>query len=173
MMKTAPLTFMLVGPVGGGKTTLFKALYGRMDKVRKTQAIEFEYDGNIDSPGEFINIPRMYHAFIQISSDIDTIVYVHPSNEMEFCTPPGLLFVYPNKRHIAVISKVDLTDAQPSKVEVILRANGFSDPIFQVSEQDKKSISILRNFLKIHPEKQVTHIPSAHSALKAMRLAKV
>lgn len=172
-MITAPLTFMLVGPVGGGKTTLFKALYGRTDEVRKTQAIEFEYDGNIDSPGEFINIPRMYHAFIQISSDIDTIVYVHPSNEMEFRSPPGLLFVYPNKRHVAVISKIDLPDAQPSKVEVMLRANGFSDPIFQVSEQDKKSIAVLRNFLKIHPKKQVTHTPSSPSRKIAMHVVKV
>ena len=173
MMKAAPLTFMLVGPVGGGKTTLFKALYSRTDEVRKTQAIEFEYDGNIDSPGEFINIPRMYHAFIQISSDIDTIVYVHPGNEMEFRSPPGLLFVYPNKRHVAVISKIDLPDAQPNKVEIMLRANGFSDPIFQVSEQDKKSIDILRNFLNIHPEKQVTHIPSSPSRTMAMHVAKV
>ena len=164
---------MLVGPVGGGKTTLFKALYGRTDEVYKTQAVEFEYDGNIDSPGEFINIPRMYHAFIQISSEIDTIVYVHPSNEMEFHSPPGLLFIYPNKRHIAVISKIELLDAQPSKVEVMLRANGFSDPIFQVSIQDKQSIDVLRNFLKIHPKKQITHISSSRSTPMAMHMAKV
>lgn len=172
-MKTAPPTFMLVGPVGGGKTTLFKALYDRTDEVYKTQAVEFEYDGNIDSPGEFINIPRMYHAFIQISSEIDTIVYVHPSNEMEFRSPPGLLFIYPNKRHIAVISKIELPDAQPSKVEVMLRANGFSDPIFQVSIQDKQSIDVLRNFLNIHPEKQITHIPSSPSTPMTMHMVKV
>lgn len=65
MTRADAQTFMLVGPVGSGKTTLFKALYGRLDKVRKTQSIEFEYDGNIDSPGEFINIPRMYHALFK------------------------------------------------------------------------------------------------------------
>lgn len=154
MTRPATQTFMLVGPVGGGKTTLFKALYGRLDEVRKTQSIEFEYDGNIDSPGEFINIPRMYHAFIQTASDIDTIVYVHPSDELEFRSPPGLLFVYPNKRHVAVISKADLPNTQPDEVEAMLRKNGFGDPIFRVSYQDKKSIRALRQFLHIKPVAQ-------------------
>ena len=41
-----------VGSVGAGKTTLFNALRGDYSLARKTQAIEFNDEGDIDTPGE-------------------------------------------------------------------------------------------------------------------------
>ena len=39
-----------VGTVGAGKTTLFNALHGNYSLARKTQAVEFNEKGDIDTP---------------------------------------------------------------------------------------------------------------------------
>lgn len=40
----------IVGTVGAGKTTLFNALQGNYSLARKTQALEFNDRGDIDTP---------------------------------------------------------------------------------------------------------------------------
>ena len=55
---------IFVGAVGAGKTTLFNALQGDYSLARKTQAIEFNNEGDIDTPGEYFSHPRLYHALI-------------------------------------------------------------------------------------------------------------
>ncbi|EFV2549544.1 ethanolamine utilization protein EutP, partial [Escherichia coli] len=50
-----------VGTVGAGKTTLFNALQGNYTLARKTQAVEFNDKGDIDTPGEYFSHPRWYH----------------------------------------------------------------------------------------------------------------
>ncbi len=50
-----------VGTVGAGKTTLFNALQGNYTLARKTQAVEFNDNGDIDTPGEYFSHPRWYH----------------------------------------------------------------------------------------------------------------
>jgi len=47
-----------VGTVGAGKTTLFNALQGNYTLARKTQAVEFNDKGDIDTPGEYFSHPR-------------------------------------------------------------------------------------------------------------------
>ena len=138
--------FMLIGPIEAGKSTLFKALFEREEDVRKTQAVEFE-TGGIDTPGEYFSHPRLYHALINTSSEVDTLVYVHPCNELECRLPPGLLNIYSGKRLVGVITKTDLPDAKPDYIEHLLRENGFSGPIFRVSNQDPQSIEHLKTFL--------------------------
>ena len=138
--------FMLVGPIEAGKSTLFKALFGLEEEVRKTQAMEFEI-GGIDTPGEFFSHPRLYHALIHTSSDVDTLVYVHPGNETEFRLPPGLLEVYDKKNVVGVITKTDLPDADPDAVEAMLRENGFKGPVFRVSSHEPCSTERLKNYL--------------------------
>ncbi|VEC51477.1 ethanolamine utilization protein, EutP [Klebsiella aerogenes] len=54
----------IVGAVGAGKTTLFNALQGNYSLARKTQALEFNDRGDIDTPGEYFSHPRWYHALI-------------------------------------------------------------------------------------------------------------
>ena len=138
--------FVLIGPVGGGKSTLFKALFDREEEVRKTQAVEFE-DGGIDTPGEYFSHPRLYHALISTSSNVSTLVYVHPCNEPEHRLPPGLLTVYEGKRLVGAITKTDLPDARPDHIEDMLRGNGFNGPIFRTSSRDRQSIEDLRAYL--------------------------
>ncbi|WP_227509599.1 EutP/PduV family microcompartment system protein, partial [Klebsiella pneumoniae] len=54
----------IVGAVGAGKTTLFNALQGNYSLARKTQALEFNDRGDIDTPGEYFSHPRWYHALM-------------------------------------------------------------------------------------------------------------
>lgn len=142
-------TFMLVGSLGAGKSTLFKALFGRVEEVRKTQALEFEA-GGIDTPGEFLSHPRLYSALIHTSTTVDTIVYVHACGDKEFRFPPGLLSVYAGKRLIGVITKTDLPECDPDRTEELLRTNGFNGPIFRVSAWNPDSLDPLRSFLLVN-----------------------
>lgn len=63
-----------VGAVGAGKTTLFNALRGNYSLARKTQAVEFNDHGDIDTPGEYFSHPRWYHALITTLQDVDTLI---------------------------------------------------------------------------------------------------
>lgn len=146
---------MLVGPIAAGKSTLFNALFGREAEARKTQALEFE-GGGIDTPGEFSSHPRLYTALITTSSDVDTLVYVHPCDEREFRLPPGLLGIYAGKRVVGVITKTDLAECDPDRSEELLRDNGFNGPIFRVSVKNPASIAPLRSYL-------LEHIPAPHA----------
>lgn len=110
-----------VGAVGAGKTTLFNALRGNYSLARKTQAVEFNDHGDIDTPGEYFSHPRWYHALITTLQDVDTLIYVHAANDKESRLPAGLLDVGTRKRHIAVISKTDMPDADRRYAAVALR----------------------------------------------------
>lgn len=46
-----------VGAVGAGKTTLFNALRGNYSLARKTQAVEFNDHGDIDTRVNILAIP--------------------------------------------------------------------------------------------------------------------
>lgn len=109
-----------VGAVGAGKTTLFNALRGNYSLARKTQAVEFNDHGDIDTPGEYFSHPRWYHALITTLQDVDTLIYVHAVNDKESRLPAGLLDVGTRKRHIAVISKTDMPDADVAATRQLL-----------------------------------------------------
>lgn len=79
----------IVGAVGAGKTTLFNALQGNYSLARKTQALEFNDRGDIDTPGEYFSHPRWYHALITTLQDVDTLIYVHAANDTEVACHPG------------------------------------------------------------------------------------
>jgi ethanolamine utilization protein EutP len=136
--------FMLIGPVGAGKTTLFNALFGLRSEARKTQAVEYEADVGVDTPGEFFDHPRLHQALICTASDVGTLVYVHPANEFDVRLPPGLMDVYVGKRVIAVITKTDLPDADPDRAEALLRECGFSGPMFRISALRPATLEPLR-----------------------------
>lgn len=103
----------IVGAVGAGKTTLFNALQGNYSLARKTQALEFNDRGDIDTPGEYFSHPRWYHALITTLQDVDTLIYVHAANDTESRLPPGLLDIGSRKHLIVAISKPLVTPYIP------------------------------------------------------------
>ncbi len=148
MNATLPSRFMLIGQIGAGKTTLLHLLLGKpIDDARKTQAIEFDESGAMDTPGEYFSHPRLYHALITSAADVERLVYVHPANDAVCRLPPGLLDIYAKKTIDAVITKIDMPDADPVHVETVLRSAGLSGDIFQVSWDDKAALERLRTHL--------------------------
>lgn len=139
--------FILIGGVGVGKTSLFNMLLGIEDEALKTQALVYHNEKTVDTPGEYFDSPRLYSAIIQTMSDIDTIIYVHPSNSIERKLPHGLFQIYNSKRLVGVISKIDLPDADTNAVEEIMRDYGIEGEIFKVSIYSESSIDKLREFL--------------------------
>ena len=140
-------SFMLLGSVEAGKSTLLKALLGCPEEVRKTQAVEFA-ESCVDTPGEYFSHPRFYHALIQTSLDVTCLIYVHPANDVACRLPPGLMDIYSDKELIAVISKTDLPDAQSDAVERILREQeDFHGKIFRTASNDPASVAVLRDYL--------------------------
>ncbi|PLL54411.1 ethanolamine utilization protein EutP, partial [Klebsiella michiganensis] len=143
-----------VGTVGAGKTTLFNALQGNYSLARKTQAVEFNEEGDIDTPGEYFNHPRWYHALITTLQDVDTLIYVHAANDTESRLPAGLLDIGANKRHIAAISKTDVPDADVAAVRQLLYEMGFQEPIFELNGHDPQSVKHLVNYLSELSQKE-------------------
>ncbi|THF59302.1 EutP/PduV family microcompartment system protein [Pseudothauera rhizosphaerae] len=136
--------FMLIGPIGAGKTTLFNALFGRPGEARKTQAVEYEADLGVDTPGEFFDHPRLHHALICTAADVGTLVYVQGADDFDCRMPPGLMEVYGHKRLIAVITKIDLPTADADRVEALLRVRGIAGPVFRVSVAQPSTLEPLR-----------------------------
>lgn len=139
--------FVLVGEVGCGKTTLMNALLCDDVKVRKTQSVVFHANNIVDTPGEFIGRPSYYGALLATIVEVSTIVYVQPANSNIFSMPAGLLQVYPDKRVIGVISKVDLPDADVVKAQQVLEVSSVPRPYFQTSVVTNSGINELRSYL--------------------------
>lgn len=136
-----------VGTVGAGKTTLFNALQGNYSLARKTQAVEFNENGDVDTPGEYFSHPRWYRALITSLQDVDTLIYIHAANDKESRLPAGLLDIGGNKRHIAVISKTDVPDADIAATQQLLRDMGFCEPFFALNSHDPHSVQRLMDYL--------------------------
>lgn len=139
--------FMLIGEIGAGKTTLFNSLFGKDEVARKTQAMEFEGDRGIDTPGEYFSHPRLYHTLITMAADVDRLVYVHPADVLDCRLPYGLLEVYAGKTVDAIVTKMDLPDADLPRVTQLLRDAGISGQIFPVSMQVPATIDRIRQYL--------------------------
>ena len=139
--------FVLVGAVRCGKTALMQALLGDKGEVLKTQAAVF-HDGHVvDTPGEFIGRRNYYGALLSTIVDVSTIVYLQPANSVIFALPAGLLHVYPNKRVVGVISKVDLPDADVAAVSKVLSDNDIPAPYFATSVMTGSGVAELRDYL--------------------------
>jgi ethanolamine utilization protein EutP len=140
--------FMLAGPIGAGKTTLFNILFDRpAGDAQKTQAVEYEADIGLDTPGEFFSHPRLYRALINTASDVGTLIYVQAADDFECRLPPGLLGIYRDKPLIGVITKIDVVGADPDRVEALMRAHGIGGEIFRVSAQQPISVLPLKRLL--------------------------
>ena len=138
---------MLIGQIGAGKTTLFNGLFGKDEPARKTQVMEFEGSSGIDTPGEYFSHPRLYHALITVSAEVERLMYVHPADVLECRLPPGLLEVYANKSIDAIVTKTDRPGTDLPSVERLLRAAGVQGRIFPVSMFDASSMDEVRNYL--------------------------
>ena len=74
--------YVLLGTVGAGKSTLYAALHGlACEEARKTQAMQYDLEGGVDTPGEFFCHPMYHPALLSATADTDVLIYVHPAND--------------------------------------------------------------------------------------------
>lgn len=147
MIMEKMATFILIGSVDAGKTSLFNALLGIEEEARKTQALVYDDQNSIDTPGEYFDNPKFYSFLICSMMDIDTIIYVHPCNNNGRKLPHGLFKIYGEKNIIGVITKVDEPDANVDEVRQLMNDYGITEDIFEVSIYDKASVKKLKDYL--------------------------
>jgi hypothetical protein len=132
--------FMLAGPIGAGKTTLFNLLFGRQENSRKTQAVEYEADIGVDTPGEFSATP------VSIMPD-----HRHPMSGFWFMCR-GRRFFLSDAARIARCLWAETGDRGDhqnrsaaggcDRVESLMRENGIGGPIFRVTSCVPDSASL-------------------------------
>lgn len=81
-------------------------------------------------------------------------IYVHAANDKESRLPAGLLDVGTRKRHIAVISKTDMPDADVAATRQLLCEIGFREPIFELNGHDPQSVRQLVDYLAALSEQE-------------------
>jgi ethanolamine utilization protein EutP len=132
---------MVIGPSGAGKTTLLKAL-GISDASHcKTEAICYSSNA-VDTPGEFFEIPRFYHALITSATKASLVLLVaDPTRHVRF---PSMFTKAIRTRSIGVVTKSDLADKElVSRAEAELRKAGVSE-VFLVSSVTGQGLDLLR-----------------------------
>lgn len=140
--------YVLVGAVGAGKTSLFNALMGDFELARKTQAVDYNALGGIDTPGEFFSHPHLYKAMISTTTDADIIIYVHSAEDSVCRLPRGILEIYKNKTLITVVTKIDLPTVNLDKIHEMLKENGLKEPFFDLNTQNPSDIDRLKTYLQ-------------------------
>ena len=133
--------YVLLGTVGAGKSTLYAALHGiACDEAKKTQAMQYDLDGGVDTPGEFFCHPMYYPALLSTTVDTDVLIYVHPANDPLCRLPAGFLNIYTQREVICAITKVDLPDADFEATKAMLMDHGVS------SLSEKIALNSCRNW---------------------------
>lgn len=140
--------YVFVGSVGVGKTSLFNALMGDYELARKTQAVDYNLMGGIDTPGEFFSHPHLYKAMISTTTEAEIIIYVHSAEDQICRLPRGILDIYNNKTIVTVITKVDLPDVDLPTVHKVLVECGLKEPFLEINTQDSKDVQMVADYLK-------------------------
>ena len=140
--------YVFVGSVGVGKTSLFNALMGDYELARKTQAVDYNLMGGIDTPGEFFSHPHLYKAMISTTTEAEIIIYVHSAEDQICRLPRGILDIYNNKTIVTVITKADLPNVDLPTVRKVLVECGLNEPFLEINTQDPKDVQMVADYLK-------------------------
>ena len=89
----------------------------------------------------------LMNALLATIAEVSTIVYLQVANNPQFAMPAGLMQVYPHKRVVGVISKIDLPDADVSAARRLLRDNNIDEPYFETSAATGAGVDRLRRYL--------------------------
>lgn len=141
-----PWRFMLLGPVGAGKTTLVRALEHKDPTLtRKTQMIDYAGWG-IDTPGEYIERGTLRRVLVSAAFDAMLLVVVQDATAVDCNIPPNYFLMFP-QHTIGVVTKLDDPRADAARATDYLRNAGVTGKIFYVSAFTGQGIPELRDYL--------------------------
>lgn len=136
---------MVIGAVDSGKTSLLMAIHGETGQVSKTQTIGYK-SFTIDTPGEYMENPRMYRALMSTSLEAKCIMFTQDSTVSKSIFPPGFARAF-NCMSIGVITKIDHPQSNPQRANELLMELGLKGPIFKVSALSGEGIDELKSFI--------------------------
>ena len=134
---------MLVGKTRTGKTTLIQHLLYGEAQYKKTQAIEF-LENFIDTPGEYIELPTMYHALLITSYEVSIILFLIDSQEKSSVFPPNFAQAF-NREVIGVVTKLDLGGDYEKAKDQLIKA-GVKE-VFPINYDDPSTVQALKDYL--------------------------
>lgn len=139
---------ILIGAVGSGKSTLLAGLTGSERKVVKTQAMVYD-SLIIDTPGEYLENPRMYKYIIAASQDVKYVMFIQDSTRRRCIYPPGFAQSFKGQT-FGVITKVDSENSDVELNKKFLQdLVNIKGPIFEISAKTGYGINELKNYIKI------------------------
>jgi len=139
---------ILIGRSTAGKTTLCQYIYKKDIKYHKTQTIEIVNDTIIDTPGEYLERPRMYGALMVASADADIIILVQDATENGTMFPPAFAGSFA-KPSIGLVTKEDIaTKEQVAEAVNFLKTAG-AENIFVVSSIKGTGFDNLYDYLQL------------------------
>lgn len=116
---------MLVGETLAGKSTLIRRLSGRDYLSNRAMAVDY-FGQFINTPGEYLENRRFYHALITTSADCDILAFVQDCTRLSSLFPPlfGSMF---NRQLIGIITKCDADHANIRRARLFLNNAGVKD----------------------------------------------
>ncbi|MGD9567139.1 MAG: EutP/PduV family microcompartment system protein [Sedimentibacter sp.] len=138
---------MIVGAVDSGKTSLLMALNGETGQASKTQTINYKYL-MIDTPGEYMENPRMYRALMSTALEARCIMFTQDSTAIKSIFPPGFALAF-NCISIGIVTKIDHQLSDVERAVECLDNLGINGPIFKVSSLTGEGIQELKRFMHI------------------------
>ncbi len=140
-------TVILIGKSRAGKTSLCQRLSSQDMKYCKTQSVQLINETFLDTPGEYLERPRMRGALSVTAADAQLILFVQDATEDGSMFPPAYAFSF-QKPCIGVVTKADLAEEnQIEKAKEYLRMAGAGN-IFVTSAKKEQGLQELTAFLK-------------------------
>lgn len=135
---------MFIGESLVGKRSLIRELSG--EEYSSHRAMAVEYCGQfINTPGEFLENRRFYHALITSSADCDILALVQDATRKSSLFPPLFASMF-NREVIGIVSKLDASEANTERAQLFLQNAGVKN-IVLTSSKTGAGFDILRRML--------------------------
>ncbi|MBU3191154.1 EutP/PduV family microcompartment system protein [Clostridium bowmanii] len=136
---------MLVGAIDSGKTTLIMALNGQTGVPSKTQTLKYS-SFMIDTPGEYMENPRMYTAIMSTAQEAKLILFTQDASSEKSIFPPGFARSFSGTT-IGIVTKIDFPNSNIENSVKILNKLGLKGPVFEVSSITGEGIESLKSYI--------------------------
>jgi len=136
---------MVIGAIDSGKTSLLMALNGEQGAATKTQTLMYTAF-TIDTPGEYVENPRMYKALLATASEAGCILFTQDSTVDHSVFPPGFAGAF-SRMSIGIITKTDHERSDREKTRNFLKNLCLSGPVFEVSAYTAEGIAELNDYI--------------------------
>ena len=113
---------MFIGETDSGKSGLIRVLSGEAYAPRRAMAVEY-FGRFINTPGEFLENSRYYHALITSSADCDVLVMVQDATRPTSLFPALFAPIF-NRPVVGAVTRSGEAGANPERARRFLESAG-------------------------------------------------